>query len=192
MATKSSEKRTRNWVFILYPESAPIDWKERLKKEMVSFVISPFHDCDVSDDNTGELKKAHYHIMLCFDSVKAFSQVESITKSLNCPIPQPVNSYKGTIRYMIHKDDPLKYQYNMADIEVYGDIDIVSPFQTSTSRYEAIREMLAYVKENGIIEFQDLMDYAMVEQEEWFRYLCDNSAYIIQEYIKSARHRLLK
>lgn len=192
MATKSSEKRTRNWVFILYPESAPIDWKERLKKEMVSFVISPFHDCDVSDDNTGELKKAHYHIMLCFDSVKAFSQVESITKSLNCPIPQPVNSYKGTIRYMIHKDDPLKYQYNMADIEVYGDIDIVSPFQTSTSRYEAIREMLAYVKENGIIEFQDLMDYAMIEQEEWFRYLCDNSAYIIQEYIKSARHRLLK
>ena len=130
--------------------------------------------------------------MLCFDSVKAFSQVESITKSLNCPIPQPVNSYKGTIRYMIHKDDPLKYQYNMADIEVYGDIDIVSPFQTSTSRYEAIREMLAYVKENGIIEFQDLMDYAMIEQEEWFRYLCDNSAYIIQEYIKSARHRLLK
>lgn len=192
MATKSSEKRTRNWVFILYPESAPIDWKERLKKEMVSFVISPFHDCDVSDDNTGELKKAHYHIMLCFDSVKAFSQVESITKSLNCPIPQPVNSYKGTIRYMIHKDDPLKYQYNIADIEVYGDIDIVSPFQTSTSRYEAIREMLAYVKENGIIEFQDLMDYAMIEQEEWFRYLCDNSAYIIQEYIKSARHRLLK
>ena len=190
--TEEKEKRTRNWVFVLYPESAPVDWKEKLKEEMVSFVVSPIHDCDVSDDNTGELKKAHYHIMLCFDSVKAFSQVEKITKSLNCPIPQPVNSYKGTIRYMIHKDDPLKYQYNMADIEVYGDIDIVSPFQTSTSRYEAIREMLAYVKENGIIEFQDLMDYAMIEQEEWFRYLCDNSAYIIQEYIKSARHRLLK
>lgn len=186
---KKAEKRTRNWVFILYPESAPENWKELLKEEMISFAVSPLHDLDISDENTGVLKKAHYHIMLCFDSVKAFSQVEVITKKLNCPIPQPVNSYKGTIRYMVHKDDPKKYQYNIADIYVHGDVDIVSPFQTSTSRYEAIKEMLNYVKEHNISEFQDLMDYAMAEQEEWFRYLCDNSAYIVQEYIKSVRHR---
>ena len=96
------------------------------------------------------------------------------------------------IRYFVHRDNPEKAQYEVKDIYVFGDLDIVSPFKTATSRYDAIREMLAYVKENGIIEFQDLMDYAMVEQEEWFRYLCDNSAYIVQEYIKSARHRLLK
>ena len=159
---------------------------------MISFAVSPLHDLDISDENTGVLKKAHYHIMLCFDSMKAFSQVEAITKKLNCPIPQPVNSYKGTIRYMVHKDDANKHQYNINDIYVYGDIDIVTPFQTATSRYDAIKEMLNYVKENNITEFQDLMDYAMVEQEEWFRYLCDNSAYIVQEYIKSARHRVIK
>lgn len=193
MATKekkSADKRTRNWAFILYPESAPENWKELLKEEKVSFAVSPLHDLDISDENTGVLKKAHYHIMICFDSVKTFTQVEEITKKLNCPIPQMVNSYKGTIRYMVHKDDANKHQYNISDIYVYGDIDIVTPFQTSTSRYDAIKEMLNYVKENNIIEFQDLMDYAMVEQEEWFRYLCDNSAYIVQEYIKSARHRI--
>lgn len=189
---KKADKRTRNWVFILYPESAPTNWKELLKEEMISFAVSPLHDLDISDENTGVLKKAHYHIMLCFDSMKAFSQVEVITKKLNCPIPQPVNSYKGTIRYMVHKDDANKHQYNINDIYVYGDIDIVTPFQTATSRYDAIKEMLNYVKENNITEFQDLMDYAMVEQEEWFRYLCDNSAYIVQEYIKSARHRVIK
>lgn len=189
---KKADKRTRNWVFILYPESAPTNWKELLKEEMISFAVSPLHDLDISDENTGVLKKAHYHIMLCFDSMKAFSQVEAITKKLNCPIPQPVNSYKGTIRYMVHKDDANKHQYNINDIYVYGDIDIVTPFQTATSRYDAIKEMLNYVKENNITEFQDLMDYAMVEQEEWFRYLCDNSAYIVQEYIKSARHRVIK
>lgn len=190
--TEEKEKRTRNWVFVLYPESAPVDWKEKLKEQMVSFVVSPIHDCDVSDDNTGELKKAHYHIMLCFDSVKAFSQVEKITKMLNCPIPQVVNSYKGTIRYMIHKDDPKKYQYNIADIEVYGDIDIVSPFQTSTSRYEAIKEMRAFIKEHDIIEFEDLFDYSAENNEEWFRYLCDNCAVVIQAYLKSRRHRTRK
>ena len=93
------------------------------------------------------------------------------------------------IRYFVHKDDPNKYQYDIKDIFVYGDIDIITPFQTSSSRYEAIREMLIFVDENGIMEFQDLMNYAMFEREDWFRYLCDSCAYIVQEYIKSARHR---
>ena len=50
--------------------------------------------------------------------------------------------------------------------------------------------MLNYVNDNNITEFQDLMNYAMEEQEEWFRYLCDNCAYVVQEYIKSVRHRI--
>lgn len=188
---KKKDSRTRNWSFIVYPESAPNNWREILQEEMTPFAVSPLHDKDINE-GTGELKKEHYHVLLCFKGKKSFEQIKEITDKLNSPIPQVCNSAQGLIRYFVHRDNPEKAQYEVKDIYVFGDLDIVSPFKTATSRYDAIREMLAYVKENGIIEFQDLMDYAMIEQEEWFRYLCDNSAYIVQEYIKSARHRLLK
>lgn len=189
---KKKDNRNRNWTFIVYPESAPENWYQILQDKMLNFAVSPLHDIDILESETGEVKKAHYHVLLCFGGNKSFEQIKEITDELNCPIPQQVANCRGMIRYFVHKDNSDKAQYNVADIRVHGDIDIISPFKTSTSRYDAIKEMLAYVKEHQIVEFQDLMDYAMVEEEEWFRYLCDNSAYIVQEYIKSARHRILK
>ena len=40
------DNRSRNWNIIVYPESAPADWKDLLVQE-VSFVCSPIHDKDV-------------------------------------------------------------------------------------------------------------------------------------------------
>ena len=40
------DNRSRNWNIIVYPESAPADWKDLLVQE-VSFVCSPLHDKDV-------------------------------------------------------------------------------------------------------------------------------------------------
>lgn len=188
MAEKKKDTRTRNWSFIVYPESAPENWIEQLKEEMTPFAVSPLHDEDVNE-GTGELKKAHYHVLLCFESMKSYEQVKEITERFNGSIPQRVNSAKGLIRYFVHRDNPEKHQYDIINIYAYGDIDVISPFKTSTSRYDAIKQMLKYVNDNNIMEFQDLMNYAMEEQEEWFRYLCDSCAYIVQEYIKSVRHR---
>lgn len=189
MAENKKDTRTRNWSFIIYPESAPQNWIEQLKGEMIPFAVSPLHDEDINE-GTGEVKKAHLHILLCFEGKKSYEQVKTIVEPFNGSIPQRVNSVKGLIRYFVHKDNPEKHQYNIADIYTYGDIDIVTPFKTSTSRYDAIKQMLNYVNDNNIMEFQDLMNYAMEEQEEWFRYLCDNCAYVVQEYIKSVRHRI--
>jgi hypothetical protein len=193
MTEKKKDTRARHWSFIVYPESAPENWIELLKSQMLTFAVSPLHDKDLCEspnsDGVREPKKPHYHVFMCFEGKKSYEQVKTITDSLQATIPQAVVSAKGLIRYFVHKDDPNKYQYDIKDIFVYGDIDIITPFQTSSSRYEAIREMLIFVDENGIMEFQDLMNYAMFEREDWFRYLCDSCAYIVQEYIKSARHR---
>ena len=190
---KKKDTRARHWSFIVYPESAPENWIELLKSQMFTFAVSPLHDKDLCEspnsDGVREPKKSHYHVFMCFEGKKSYEQVKTITDSLQATIPQAVVSAKGLIRYFVHKDDPNKYQYDIKDIFVYGDIDIITPFQTSSSRYEAIREMLIFVDKNGIMEFQDLMNYAMFEREDWFRYLCDSCAYIVQEYIKSARHR---
>lgn len=190
MNKKSTDDRARNWTFILYPESAPNNWKGILQEQHLNFAVSPCHDKDINP--TGEPKKAHYHVLLVFDGKKSYSQIEKITKSLNATIPQKVANTIGLIRYFVHIDNPEKYQYNVNDIYNYGTIDIIKPFETSASRYEAIREMIAYIDDNNVTEFFELLKYASLENEVWFRCLSDNSSYIINQYIKSKRYHKLQ
>ena len=106
--------KERHWTFVLYPESAPEDWKDYLSSLGLQCAVSPLHDKDINPN--GELKKSHYHILLCFNGPTTYNKVLNITKSLNATIPQRVLSCKGIIRYFIHKDNPEKYQYNEEDI----------------------------------------------------------------------------
>lgn len=56
MSDKNGQGRTRSWTFILYPESAPENWREILNDLFIQWVESPLHDKDI-DEGTGELKK---------------------------------------------------------------------------------------------------------------------------------------
>lgn len=42
--TKNGRGRTRNFATIVYPESAPENWKSILENEIVPALISPLHD----------------------------------------------------------------------------------------------------------------------------------------------------
>ena len=45
-----AENRKRNWVFVLYPDSAPENWREQLREMLVPGFVSPLHDKDVNAD----------------------------------------------------------------------------------------------------------------------------------------------
>lgn len=181
--------RTRNWTIILYPESAPANWRDILDEQHIEWIESPLHDRDINA--TGETKKEHYHILLLFGGVKSYDQVLEFVKPLNCPIPTKCHNAKALVRYMAHLDNPDKVQYDVSNIKAHGGVDIAELLRPSSSeRYSTIKEMLEFVKDYSIIEFQDLIDYAYTNHfDDWFPLLCDNSAFIIVSYIKSCRHR---
>lgn len=181
--------RTRIWECIVYPESAPENWRDLLDEYHVEWCESPLHEFDVNP--TGELKKPHWHVVISFDGPKSYDQVCEITAPLNCPAPQKCHSLKGSVRYFIHLDNPEKYQYPRSGIVGHGGFDVTAALAPSSAqRYALIAEMQDFVRDNGIMEFQDLMNYARDERfEDWFPLLCDNSAYVIGQYIKSQRHR---
>lgn len=189
---KQENQRSRNWSFIVYPESATKNWKQILQDLYVPTVISPLHDKDVNPE--GSPKKAHYHILLMFKGVKSYKQILDITTSLNAPIPQIVHSAKGLVRYMAHLDNPEKAQYEIGDIEGLSGVDLTELLKPSSQdRYSMIREMLQFINDNQIIEFEDILYYAMQEKfDTWFPLLCDNSAYVIDSAIKSKRNRFEK
>ena len=64
----SKNQRTRNWTFVVYPESVVPDWKEKLEKLYTQALISPLHNKDKNPDGTD--KKPHYHVLLIFKNVE--------------------------------------------------------------------------------------------------------------------------
>lgn len=182
--------RAKDWTFIVYPESAPADWRGILADKLqVKAIISPLHDKDVLDDVEQTPKKAHYHVILRFDSKKSFAQIKEITDLLNQPIPQKIKSIEGAVRYLIHADSPDKAQYNQADIQVIGNIDLDRYFKkTAIQKDELTAEIMDYICDNDITELADLLDYCRCENIEWFRHLCSN-AYLIDKYVTSRRNK---
>lgn len=187
---KATDTRSRAWVAVVYPDSAPDDWRDLLDAEFMPWVESPLHDQDV-DHGTGELKKPHWHVLLYFEGKKSYEQVVQILEPLHCPIPKRCHSMTGAVRYFAHLDNPDKHQYPVTEIRAHGGFDLEGALKpTASQRYELIAEMIQYIRQNKVNELQDLLDYAMEARfDDWFPLLCDNSAYIIGQYIKSQRYR---
>lgn len=188
----AKDTRCRAWTALVYPESAPENWRDFLDDQHIEWVESPLHEFDVNP--TGEIKKPHWHILLTFTNVKSYEQVVEILSPLNGTIPQKVHNQRSIIRYFCHLDNPDKYQYPISKIVSHGGIDIYDLMKSSASeRYSLIREMCLFVEDNNITEFSDLVDYAMTDHfDDWFPLLCDNSAYVVNQYIKSNRERIFR
>ena len=116
------EGRARNWTFLVYPESAPNNWRDILDEEHIQWVESPLHDKDTNAD--GMLKKSHWHILLLFDEEKGFEQVRRVTNMVNATIPQICVSVKGLVRYMAHMNNLKKVQYDKNLIVGHGGVDV--------------------------------------------------------------------
>lgn len=186
---KAADGRARTWAAVIYPDSAPSNWKDLLDEQHIPWACSPLHEFDTNA--TGEVKKPHWHIVLSFDGKKSYEQICDILAPLNAPIPQRCHDVRGIVRYFAHLDNPEKHQYSVSDIEGHGGFDVTAALQPSASeRYEYIGQMVDFVRDNGITEYQDLMDYALSERRgDWFPLLCDSCSFVMQQYIKSQRHR---
>jgi len=185
----SKSERTRNWNFILYPESSPENWREIINETHIEWVESPLHDRDLNPDGTA--KKPHYHVTLLFDGNKSYEQVKALTDSVNAPIPIKCMSVKGSIRYMAHMDNPEKAQYDFNKIVCHGGADLSALCApTATERLQIQKDILVYIKMQEMTEFEDIVDYAMSEGlNDWLNVLLNYSTLSINAYLRSRRHK---
>src|SRR5699024_4531313 len=78
-----------------------------------------------------------------------------------------------------------------SDLQAFNGADITELLKPiSADRYSMIADMLQFIDDNQIMEFEDILTYARLKKlDTWFPLLCDNSAYIIESAIKSTRNR---
>jgi len=187
--SRPKDERTRNWTFVVYPESAAENWKDIIDGEHIQWIESPLHDGDMNGVDDGQ-KKPHWHVLLLYPGKKSYEQIKELTDKLKATVPQKCNNAKGLVRYMAHMDNPEKHQYDKSKIIGHGGADVAEYLKpTSSSRYELIGEMIDFVREKDICEIHELVYIARTERfDDWFPLLCDNSAYIMGEFIKSRRN----
>lgn len=108
-------KQDRKWEIVLYPDSDSYDCSEILAKlseffEQWAYIL---HDKDLDAD--GQPKKPHYHFY-----GKSADKLTSSGISYGVGVPESacrvVSRWKGALRYLVHADNPEKYQYDVSDI----------------------------------------------------------------------------
>lgn len=179
--------KKRNWTFVLYPESAPKDWREQIKLSGLMAAVSPLHDKDINP--TGEAKKAHYHILLVYSGPTTYNAVAKFTASLNATVPQALESVRGMYRYFSHKDNPEKYQYNEADIAAINGFNIADLIELTKSEVNEIKmNILKLVRDVDITEYSGLVDF-LIDNEMTTEYdVAINNTLFFNTYITSRRH----
>ena len=175
--------RTRNYATVVYPESAPENWRDLLSDFMVPCFISPLHDKDMNPQN--EPKKEHYHVLLMFDSVKTADQAREVFDAIGGVGCERVQSLRGYARYLCHLDNPEKAQYKTDKVVALCGADYVGTINLVTDKYVAIKEMMEFCEDNGIVNFAQLMKIARETNDGWFRVRCDSGTIVMKEHLKS-------
>lgn len=106
--------RARTVCFILCPDDENFNKYAECIKNNYDYACI-FHDRDINED-TGEIKKPHFHYVVKFSNAKwnsAFSEETSI------PINyiQECRKYENALEYLVHFNDDSKIQYPIDEVQ---------------------------------------------------------------------------
>lgn len=183
----SNNVKKRNWAFFVYPESAPENWRQILQETGLQCVISPLHNRDVNPDNSP--KKAHYHVIVCYSGPTSFNVVQALTERLRQPHPQYLEQIKGYYRYLTHKDNPEKAQYDEREIQTINGFNILD-YQdlTKSEVVEIKRKLHLTIRQYRITEYAVLMDYLLDNDMQLEYDVASSNTLYFDKLITSMRH----
>lgn len=182
--------KARHWGMVVYPESVPSNWVDLLMASGLKCAISPLHDKDIQPDGSNEDKKAHWHVIACWDGPTTYNVAKTITDMLHAPIPVKLESVRGYYRYFTHMDHPDKYQYDPTEIQHLNGFAIADYVElTRSERLRLLGEVHDYIRKYDIHEYADLLDTlrdgGMMELYE----VAATSTLVFRGYIASRRHQ---
>lgn len=169
LENKEKNERYRNWSWIVYPESAPENWRTLLDETGEKWIESPLHDRDINE-TTNEIKKAHWHIIISFGNKKSYKQAGKISEMLNSPKPVSVKSLQGAVQYLWHRNNPEKHQYDKNEVVAHNGFkyrQYLTDIGVDTD--SILQEVIQWIQETGCSEYRDLVDYVISERfDDWF------------------------
>lgn len=188
---KGKDIKKRLWTIVLYPESAPEDWREIIKQSGIVFAVSPLHDRDINADGTP--KKPHHHLILAYSGPTTYNNVKSFCDELNQPIPKPLESVRGMYRYFTHEENPEKAQYDKNLIEHYNGFSLANFCELMRGEVlEIKKKVFNLITEADIREYAELV-YLLLDNEMFDELdVVTSNTMLFNTIITSRRHGMCR
>ena len=185
---KKKEAKKREWTFLIYPESAPEDWRDIIRQRGIVAAASPLHDRDINADGTP--KKPHHHIIVVYDGPTTYNNVLALSQGeLNGTIPKVLDSPRGMYTYFTHEDNPEKAQYEKKDIEHFNGFNITDLCMLKASEIFEIKcRVVQFIDDNEITEYATLIRCLLMAQMKDELQVATESTYFFDRYISSTRN----
>lgn len=180
--TTEEPPRSKSWACLIYPESALDNWMEKAKETKLKILISPLHDRDY--DEKGTPKKPHHHVQVFYASPHSAAQARADFEAFGGIGAERVRDQKQMARYLCHLDNPEKAQYEPSAVVALNGMNYEPFLVADLDRVSVMKEIIRFIRENGLISFADLVDYAEANRADWFKVLSDSRTFL-QDYIKS-------
>lgn len=163
-----AERKSRAFLGVLYPDAENYDCQDVLARLADVFTEWAYVLHDADTDENGELKKAHYHWIGKLDSPALLSTVCGGRK---LGIPENgveyCKNWKYSVRYLIHKDDPEKFQYSPDSVT--HNIDLQSILAGRQAEVVAVKAIRQYIKDTHCVSTEQLLDFCL-DNGYWSEY----------------------
>lgn len=183
-----SQRRTTSWTFVCYPESLPADYERRFANMHIPLAYI-LHSMDT--EPCGTRIKDHIHVLLKYDSVKAYDQVADDFEWTGITFIEPVRSFHAMTRYLVHLDDPDKYQYSQDSVKSVSGLALdFSRHFTPDEQVTMMQEITAFIEDNDVTSFEALWSYCARHERNWLSLLMNKTSYSVNQFIKSRNARI--
>lgn len=151
-------KKYRTFTFVLYDESRFYFFNDvlaNLKTYKYWAYIKHF-----PEENE---KQVHYHFIIKLDNA---TTIEGVSKRLGIPTNyiQYVRNERAMCRYLIHFDDPQKFQYNFDDVRVskLWERKFKKHFEDLKTEEEIIQDIYTWISNNHYSSYQEKLMYLIM------------------------------
>lgn len=171
MVNDKTKVKARYFAFILYPESLPVDWEERLIRLGISMAISPLHDKDKSNVEGQIYKKPHYHVLyIAKNPVTAESvrlKVKRVLGNQSIAHIEIIDSVEYYFQYLTHESADAvkknKYKYDKKNITYINDFDIDRYITLDENQKRELKNLLLnIIRKEHLVNVIHLLDFIEV------------------------------
>lgn len=170
-----AKDKARYFTFLLYPESVPDDWQEKLAEIGQPLAISPLHDKDLNADGT--LKKPHWHVIyIASNPVTADSVRKRIQRNLgnqSVALVQIIaTTVENTFLYFTHETQDAiaknKTLYNAKDIKFLNNFDIDRYIVLDVEdKDDILNDICDLIDEQGLANIRELRRFVKTHGTEY-------------------------
>lgn len=198
---QEARDKTRCYWFVFWPESVNASKLFSIfRSSGLAIAVSPLHDRDVRDSDTGELSKPHYHVLVRFPSPRYLEPVrrlvgswmfdaDALTSSDAAGVAvewyvRPVSDYAGALRYLCHLDNPDKHQYAVNEVMTFGYIDVSMLYAKSVADdVESYYELISWCRQNPGRSYADLLDVVYDSGDRSLMRVLTRYSYTLKGYL---------